>query len=73
MRQPIRIIGVGLVCGHVERGLGMAGIDANGRKTLCAERVIEPHRQRPGFEDHAFRRGRMLAQQGANTSITVAR
>src|SRR4051812_49903379 len=39
-----------------------------GRETLRAERVIEPHRQWPGFEDHAFGRGRMLAQQIANTS-----
>jgi hypothetical protein len=36
MRQTIGVIRVGLVRSHVERSLGMAGIDADRGKPFCA-------------------------------------
>lgn len=59
--KSISIIGIGIVRRHVERHLGMAGIDADRRQSLCDQCVIEPYRQGSRLEDHSLSLRRVLA------------
>jgi hypothetical protein len=45
MRQTVGIIRMRLVRRHIESGFGMARINADGRQTLGAKRMIEPYRR----------------------------
>ncbi|MBB3452798.1 hypothetical protein FHT86_001054 [Rhizobium sp. BK313] len=47
MREPIGVIGIGFVGGHVERRFGVTSIDANGRQSLSAQSMIEPSERGP--------------------------
>ncbi len=42
MRQPVSVVRVGLVRRHIERRLGVAGVDADRRHAFRRQRVIEP-------------------------------
>src|SRR5215469_5196729 len=51
----------------------MARIDADRRQPFGAQRMIEPYRQRSGFEYHAFHEWRPLADElGDNAGIRCA-
>jgi hypothetical protein len=43
------------VGGHVERRFGVTSVDANGRQSLGAQRMIEPYRERTCFEHQVLR------------------
>ncbi len=64
--QAIGVVGIRLVRRHVERGLGMARIDADRRQTLRAQGMEEPDGQRPGLEYHPLGCRRTLADQRRN-------
>lgn len=66
VRQAVGVVRVGLVLRHVECLLGMARVDADGRQSFRGECVIEPHRQRSRFENHAFCVWRLLADDLGN-------
>jgi hypothetical protein len=63
MRQTIGIVRIGLVGCHVERGLGMARVDADRRQSLRAQYMIEPYRQRPCLEHYPLDGRRVFADQ----------
>jgi hypothetical protein len=46
MREAVCVLRIGLVRSHVERGFGMAGINADRRQAFQQQRMIEPDRQR---------------------------
>jgi len=50
LRQALRIVLVGLVHLHLERGAGMPGVKANNVEPPAAQLVHEPGRHRPGLD-----------------------
>jgi hypothetical protein len=66
MRQTIGVVRVGLIRRHIESSFGMTSIDADCRRSLGAQRVIELRRQRAGFKHHAFGGRRSLANKLGN-------
>ncbi|CCW19764.1 Mobile element protein [Sphingobium indicum BiD32] len=55
VRESVRVICIGLVRRHIQRRLGMAGMNANRRQAFQLQRMIEPDRQRPRLEHDALR------------------
>jgi hypothetical protein len=52
---------IGLVDPHVQRGLGLAGVETNHRQAGVDQRLPQPGRQGPGLQPDAHRLRRMLA------------
>ena len=61
MRQPIGVVGIGLVGPHIERALGSPSIKAYHRQPTFTQFRPEPGGQRPGLEADPHRTRRMLA------------
>ena len=43
MCQTVSVVCIGLVCSHIESGLGMARVNADRRQTLRSERMVKPN------------------------------
>lgn len=63
MGEPIGIIGVGLVRSHVEGRLSVTRIYADDGQPFGSERMVEPYRQRAGFEDDPIGLSGVLADR----------
>lgn len=63
VREPVGIVGIGLVRGHVERCLGVARVDADRRQPLLRQGMMKPDRQRPRLEHHPPGRRCTLADE----------
>jgi len=61
MRQTVSVVCIGLVCSHIESGLGMARVYADRGQTIRSERMVKPNRQRSGLKYHTFCIRRALA------------
>ena len=63
LRQTLGIIAIGLVDPHVQRGLGLAGVETNHRQPSVGQRLPQPSPQRPGLQSDPHILGSMLANR----------
>jgi hypothetical protein len=50
LRDPTRVVAVGLVRHRTHRRLGLAGLDADRRESYCRQPLMQPGGQRARFE-----------------------